>query len=230
MMTNLDYYGDWKKDQYESNWLEDFCDDWQKEQKKCWKKDNKKANWTEDFCDDWQKNHNECDWKKDTKDCGMVEKFDDECKKDSNKCDKKKDDNHKKGNLARLCAKFADILASEILPSPRGVCVVTRTRDIDVKIKCRPTRSPLVLNALFSFESLDQQGRALNLGETVILQEEINPFIKALKALGIKVTALHNHWLFENPRLFYIHFLSVEEPLIFAKKVARAFEILENCD
>ncbi|KNF08930.1 hypothetical protein CLPU_5c02370 [Gottschalkia purinilytica] len=129
-----------------------------------------------------------------------------------------------------LCRKFARILESEILESTDGLCVVTRMRNIKVTIAGRPTRSPLVLNALFSFESMDCKGKTLNLGETVILQEEINPFISELREQGIKVTALHNHWLFDKPRLFYIHFFSIDDPLTFAKKVARAFEILEDCN
>ncbi|KRI40802.1 hypothetical protein APC20_08260, partial [Acinetobacter baumannii] len=81
-----------------------------------------------------------------------------------------------------------------------GVCTVTRIRKINVTIQGRRSRSPLTLAALFSFESRDREGRALNLGETVILQEEINPFITELRKRGIEVTALHNHWLFDDPR------------------------------
>lgn len=131
-------------------------------------------------------------------------------------------------NQDELCNQFADILDSVILPSEEDVCVVTRQRDIDATIAGIPTRSPLVINALFSFEAVDEEGDALNLGETVILQEEINPFISLLRALGIEVTGLHNHWLFEEPRLFYIHFFSVEDPLTFARKVALAFQFLED--
>lgn len=129
-----------------------------------------------------------------------------------------------------LCERFAEILDSVILPSPESVCVVTRQRNINAQILGRPTQSPLVINALFSFENVDPQGNALNLGETVILQEEINTFISILRALGITVTALHNHWLFEDPRLFYIHWLSVENPITFAAKTALAFNFLESED
>ncbi len=129
---------------------------------------------------------------------------------------------------SNLCEKFADILDSVVLPSPEGVCVVTRQRNISATIKGRPTVSPLAINALFSFEDLDRSGTALNLGETVILEDEINPFITALRAFGLEVTALHNHWLFDDPRLFYIHWLSVDNPLEFAKKTAAAFNFLEN--
>jgi hypothetical protein len=101
-------------------------------------------------------------------------------------------------------------------------------RNFREKIAGRPTQSPLVNNALFSFESMNGNGNTLNLGETVVFVEEANPFIKTLQELGMTVTALHNHWLFECPRLMYIHWFSVEPPLDFAKKVARAFKILEK--
>lgn len=128
----------------------------------------------------------------------------------------------------KLCRQFARILNAEILASEADLCVAQRLRNLRPTILGRKTRSPLVIAALFSFESTDREGKALNLGETVILQEEINPFISVLRKNGIKVTAVHNHWLFENPRLFYIHFESIDNPLAFAKKVAEAFEVLKD--
>ena len=81
---------------------------------------------------------------------------------------------------------------------------------------------------MFSFESPDNQGRTLNLGETVILQEEINRFISILRENGILVTALHNHWLFDEPIIMYIHFESIDRTLNFARKVAEALEVLRE--
>ena len=124
------------------------------------------------------------------------------------------------------CNEFARILGAEILSNVNGVCTVTFLRDIDATILGRPTHSPLALAALFSFESPDSQGRTLNLGETVILQEEINKFITILRSHGILVTALHNHWLFDNPRLMFIHFESISNPITFARNVADALRVL----
>ncbi|EDU38723.1 hypothetical protein UT300006_12830 [Clostridium sp. CTA-6] len=56
-------------------------------------------------------------------------------------------------------------------------------------------------HSFYSTEDPDNEGRTLNLGETVILEEEINRFISILRKKGILVTALHNHWLFDEPRL-----------------------------
>lgn len=127
-----------------------------------------------------------------------------------------------------LCLQFAKILggSAEVV---NGVCTVTRIRsNLRPIIEGRRTHSILAIAAFFSFEDLDSRGRALNLGETVILQEEINPFISVLRRLNIEVTAFHNHWLFEDPRLMYIHFKSVEAPLSFARKAATAFQVLTS--
>jgi hypothetical protein len=109
-----------------------------------------------------------------------------------------------------------------------NVCVSTRLRTFSAHILGRRTHSPLVLPQLFSFESPDSSGRTLNLGETVILTREINRFISVLRRNGVLVTALHNHWLFDSPRLMYIHFESIDFPLSFARKVAQALATLEN--
>lgn len=130
--------------------------------------------------------------------------------------------------FCKTCAQFADTLGAEILSTADNVCTVTFMRDIDAQILGRRTHSPLALSALFSFEAPDTEGRTLNLGETVILQEEINEFISILRRNGILVTALHNHWLFENPRLMYIHFESIDNPLDFARKVAEALRVLKG--
>ncbi|MBA4493771.1 DUF1259 domain-containing protein [Paenactinomyces guangxiensis] len=129
--------------------------------------------------------------------------------------------------LERLCNQFARIVDGQ--PSIfNGVCFIQKFRPIRATILGQRTRSPLVLPTFFTFESIDRRGRALNLGETVILQQEINPFISALRRGGIIVTSLHNHWLFEQPRLMYIHFESVENPIIFARKAAAALRVLRK--
>jgi biotin operon repressor len=43
-------------------------------------------------------------------------------------------------------------------------------------------------------------------GDFVMTVNEVNPVIRALQEQGIQVTALHNHMLEEEPRLFFMHF------------------------
>ena len=53
---------------------------------------------------------------------------------------------------------------------------------------------------------------AATTGDFVLLADEVNPVIKALTENGIVVTAVHNHMLFDDPRLFMMHFWAVGDP------------------
>ncbi len=52
--------------------------------------------------------------------------------------------------------------------------------------------------------------KAATTGDFVLLANEVNPVVKALTENGIAVTAIHNHMLFESPRLFFLHFWGYE--------------------
>lgn len=49
-------------------------------------------------------------------------------------------------------------------------------------------------------------GRAAITGDIVALPAEVVPLITALRTKGIEVTAIHNHMLTEDPRIFFVHF------------------------
>jgi hypothetical protein len=50
-----------------------------------------------------------------------------------------------------------------------------------------------------------QGGEEVMMGDLVLLEDEVNPVMSALLDNGLDVTALHNHFFFENPRMFYMH-------------------------
>ena len=130
-------------------------------------------------------------------------------------------------DIGELCKQFGQILGGKAKVK-HGVCKVEKDRtNIQVNILGKPSRSGLSIHSMWSFESMDHQGNALNLGETALLQEEVYPFIWELQKSGIMVTSLHNHWLMDSPHLVYAHYASVEEPLSFANKVAEACKILK---
>jgi hypothetical protein len=54
--------------------------------------------------------------------------------------------------------------------------------------------------------------RAATTGDFVLLADEVNKVIKALVSNGINVTAVHNHMLYDQPRLFMLHFWGVGDP------------------
>src|SRR5947208_9099263 len=59
-------------------------------------------------------------------------------------------------------------------------------------------------------------GKAAITGDFVLAAKEVAPVMKALRDAGIEVTALHNHMLGDEPRLFFMHFWANDD----AKKLA----------
>ena len=59
-------------------------------------------------------------------------------------------------------------------------------------------------------------GKAAITGDFVLLAKEVGPVMQALRDNGIEVTALHNHMLGDEPRLFFMHFWANDD----AKKLA----------
>jgi hypothetical protein len=67
-------------------------------------------------------------------------------------------------------------------------------------------------------------GKAAITGDFVITGDEVNPMIKALRANGIEVTALHSHMLTEQPRVFFMHFWANDDALKLARGVRTALD------
>ncbi|MED4130734.1 DUF1259 domain-containing protein [Shouchella miscanthi] len=120
-------------------------------------------------------------------------------------------------SLCQQCALLLNGTASE----SHGLCSIMLPKTIDVRIQGRPSKG--AVHSGITFESIDQQGNALNLGEVVLREEELQPFSSVLLSKGIILSAIHNHWIFTEPNLLYVHFQSIEPPLSFAQKVAEAF-------
>jgi uncharacterized membrane protein len=49
-------------------------------------------------------------------------------------------------------------------------------------------------------------GKAATTGDFVLVASEVNPVLRALRGNGIEVTAIHNHMLDDQPRLYFMHF------------------------
>lgn len=70
-------------------------------------------------------------------------------------------------------------------------------------------------------KTLDGKSAVL-MSDTVLLQEEVNPLISAAQAAGLEVGAIHNHFFYEEPRIFYMHFHGMGSPQELATKFALA--------
>jgi hypothetical protein len=71
-------------------------------------------------------------------------------------------------------------------------------------------------------------GKAAITGDFVLIGREVNRVAKALREHGIQVTALHNHALADNPRLFYMHFWANDDPVKLAQGLKAALELTSS--
>ena len=67
-------------------------------------------------------------------------------------------------------------------------------------------------------------GRAAVTGDFVLIASEVNPVIKALRGHGIEVTAVHNHMLNDEPRIFFMHFWGNSDAKALAAGLAAALK------
>jgi len=64
--------------------------------------------------------------------------------------------------------------------------------------------------------------RALMMGDTVLFEDEVNPVISVALDQGLSVTALHNHFFFDQPKVYFMHIEgqdSVEKLAMAVRKV-----------
>jgi hypothetical protein len=86
-----------------------------------------------------------------------------------------------------------------------GVLKVNIPRnDLKVTIKDRPAPTPFGFGGWVAMTKATD-GSDVLMGDLVLTENEVNPVMSALLDNGIEVTALHNHFFWEQPRIFYMH-------------------------
>src|SRR4029450_7726202 len=69
-------------------------------------------------------------------------------------------------------------------------------------------------------------GMDVMMGDLVLLQDEVNPVMSALLDNGLEVTALHNHFFWDEPRMAYMHVHGHGAPMELARKVKPALDLI----
>src|SRR4051812_43954378 len=69
-------------------------------------------------------------------------------------------------------------------------------------------------------------GGDVMMGDLVLTQDEVNPVMSALLDNGLEVTALHNHFYWDEPRLAYMHVHGHGAPMDLARKVKPALDLI----
>lgn len=99
--------------------------------------------------------------------------------------------------------------------------------DISVSVAGRPMPTPFGFGGWVAMTKGDG-GMEVMMGDLVLLQDEVNPIMSELLENGLEVTALHNHFFWEEPRVFYMHVHGHGTAIELARKLKPAMDLMGN--
>jgi hypothetical protein len=99
-----------------------------------------------------------------------------------------------------------------ITPLPRN--------DLKMKIEGEPVPISFGFGGWVSFKKTADGKSAMVMSDTVLQMDEVNPLISAAQANGLEIAAIHNHFFYEEPRIFYMHIHGMGSIADLAKKYA----------
>jgi hypothetical protein len=69
---------------------------------------------------------------------------------------------------------------------------------------------------------------AMVMGDTVVFQDEVTPAMDAAFAGGLEVTALHNHFFYDEPKVYFMHIGGRGEPVKLAAAVKGVWDAIKK--
>lgn len=98
--------------------------------------------------------------------------------------------------------------------------------DLSVTAQGVPLKAGFALGGYVVFLPMANGARVM--GDLVLTEDEINPVISQLEHGGIEQTALHNHLLFETPRVMYLHIGGQGDPVHLAQVIHAALRLTKT--
>jgi uncharacterized protein DUF1259 len=92
--------------------------------------------------------------------------------------------------------------------------------DLHVSIAGVDIKPGLALGSWAAFAGNDND--AMVMGDLVLVENELTPVMKKLRAAGFEITAVHNHVLNEAPRVIYMHYMGHGKAVELAKSLHAA--------
>ena len=98
--------------------------------------------------------------------------------------------------------------------------------DLKVTIDKRSAPTPFGFGGWVALTKGD--GMDVMMGDLVLTEDEVNPVMSALLQNGLDVTALHNHFFWEQPRIFYMHVHGMGSPADLATRLKPAIDLIDQ--
>lgn len=107
-----------------------------------------------------------------------------------------------------------------------GVLKVNIPRsDLKVVIKERAAPTPFGFGGWVALTK-GTGGAEVMMGDLVLTEDEVNPVMSALLDNGLEVTALHNHFFWDQPRIFFMHVHGMGTASELAKRLTPALALI----
>jgi hypothetical protein len=107
-----------------------------------------------------------------------------------------------------------------------GVLKINIPRDdLKMTIQGVPTPTPFGFGGWLSMTKTSA-GTDVMMGDLVLLQDEVNPVMSVLLDAQIEVTALHNHFFWDEPRVYYMHVHGLGKADDLARRVKPGLDLI----
>ena len=97
--------------------------------------------------------------------------------------------------------------------------------DLKMTIQGVPTPTPFGFGGWLSMTKTSA-GTDVMMGDLVLLQDEVNPVMSVLLDAQIEVTALHNHFFWDEPRVYYMHVHGLGKADDLARRVKPGLDLI----
>jgi hypothetical protein len=97
--------------------------------------------------------------------------------------------------------------------------------DLHMKIAGYSVPTPFGFGGWFAMTK-GEGGEDVVMGDLVLTQDEVNPVLSALLDHGLEVTALHNHFFWDEPRVFFMHIHGHGKALELADQLKPAIDLI----
>src|SRR5262245_9861719 len=123
--------------------------------------------------------------------------------------------------------KIGRAAGSKATTTPDGVVRLAWARtDVKVTIDGMPYQPFGGLGSWAAFTAAPHG--AMVMGDTVVFQDEVTPAIDAAFANGLEVTGLHNHFFFDEPKVYFMHIGGTGDPEKLAKGVKEVWDAIKK--
>lgn len=118
---------------------------------------------------------------------------------------------------------------ADFFPDEGVVKVNFPRNDIKVSIDTWPLNPFMGLTSWVAFQKGSKKGaEVMAMGDLVLLENEITSAMRTALKNGIKITALHNHFLYDTPKVYFMHLDAEGTVQGVTQEVAQTLEAIKN--